>query len=90
MMPISRDEHVKWAKHRALEYVEAGLLEQAVTSMMSDLGKHPETISLGQFCAPQGLRAMMSGDAAKVRSFIEQFADGTGREEGMPDEDQLR
>jgi hypothetical protein len=39
---ISRDEHLEWCKKRALEYLDAGDTRQAFTSMLSDLGKHPE------------------------------------------------
>lgn len=40
MMP--RDEHLEWAKQRALQYLDANDPAQGFTSMMSDLGKHPE------------------------------------------------
>jgi hypothetical protein len=39
---MTRDEHLAWAKQRAHEYVERGQLLEAVTSMISDLRKHPE------------------------------------------------
>ncbi|PYI81706.1 MAG: hypothetical protein DME26_19380 [Verrucomicrobia bacterium] len=53
---MTRDEHLEWAKRRALEYVEAARYEQvatryervrelllaAFTSLGSDLAKHPE------------------------------------------------
>lgn len=39
---MSRDEHLEWAKKRALEYLDAGDLNNAYTSMMSDLHKHPD------------------------------------------------
>ena len=35
----TRAEHLAWCKKRALEYVDAGDLLQAYTSMASDLGK---------------------------------------------------
>lgn len=41
----TREEHLAWCKQRALEYVELGDYNQALTSMMSDLGKHPGTAS---------------------------------------------
>ena len=37
-----RDEHLDWCKQRALVYLDAGDSRQAFTSMLSDLGKHPE------------------------------------------------
>lgn len=39
---MRRDEHLAWAKERALEYVDAGDLTQAAASMNSDLSKHPD------------------------------------------------
>ena len=42
---MTREEHLAWAKKRALEYVDAGDLEQAINSMGSDLMKHPDWAS---------------------------------------------
>lgn len=39
---MTRQEHLDWAKRRALEYVDQGELQDAISSMMSDLGKHDE------------------------------------------------
>jgi hypothetical protein len=39
---MSQDEHLEWAKKRALEYLDAGDTKNAFTSMMSDLSKHPD------------------------------------------------
>jgi hypothetical protein len=39
---ITREEHIEWCKKRALEYLDAGDLSQAFTSMLSDVHKHPE------------------------------------------------
>lgn len=39
----SRADHLVWCKERALEYVDAGDLQQAFASIASDLNKHPET-----------------------------------------------
>jgi hypothetical protein len=39
---MTREEHLEWAKKRALEYLDAHNPTQGFTSMMSDLGKHPE------------------------------------------------
>ena len=38
----TREEHLAWAKERALEYWRQGDLGNAVASMGSDLDKHPE------------------------------------------------
>ena len=40
---ITREEHLDWCKQRAREYCEIGDTINALTSMFSDLGKHPET-----------------------------------------------
>lgn len=40
---MNRAEHLAWCKQRALEYVDAGDLNNAFTSMASDMRKHPET-----------------------------------------------
>jgi len=49
---MDRNEHLQWCKDRAMEYVERGDLENAFSSMVSDVKKHPELethcgISLG-------------------------------------------
>ena len=41
-MMMTQDEHLEWAKKRALEYLDAGDTRNAFTSMLSDLCKHPE------------------------------------------------
>lgn len=40
---MNRAEHLQWCKDRAIEYVNAGDLKNAFTSMVSDIMKHPET-----------------------------------------------
>jgi hypothetical protein len=39
---MTRAEHLAWAKQRALEYLDRGEWNNAVNSMLSDLGKHEE------------------------------------------------
>ena len=71
---MTRAEHLKWCKRRATEYINVGDLDQAYTSMISDLGGHPETsnhsaIKLGMM--------LMMGDHlntdVKMRDFIDGF-----------------
>lgn len=72
----TRAEHLQFCKDRAMEYVNAGDLLNAVTSMMSDLGKHPETESTGKSLAMLGLMAAQqaqSGDRAGVIRYIQGF-----------------
>jgi hypothetical protein len=74
MADETRDEHLAWCKARALEYLDHGDLAQAVTSMTSDLGKHPETrLDLDAGAHLSMIRAVMDDDAAKVRGWIEGF-----------------
>lgn len=40
---VTRQEHLNWCKQRAMEYVNAGDLQQGFTSMCSDLMKHEDT-----------------------------------------------
>lgn len=42
-LSTTRTEHLQWAKDRALEYADRGDLAQAMSSLGSDLNKHPET-----------------------------------------------
>lgn len=72
---MERAEHVRWAKTRALEYLDQGDLGQALASMVSDLGKHPETESLGGMLAPLGMFEVMRGDAEGLRRWVTGFAE---------------
>ncbi len=71
---MTRQEHIQWCKDRALEYVERGLLGEAVASMLSDLKKHDETRE--HAAIPLTMDLMMSGHLATpedVRRHIEGF-----------------
>lgn len=71
----TREEHLQWCKDRALEYVDQGELQQAMTSLMSDLRKHPETAGHG--AVPLMMGMAMSGHLdtpGEMRKFIEGFA----------------
>lgn len=70
---MDRQEHLDWCKERALEYVERGELADAVASMMSDLGKHPETECNNPTLAAFGMMAVMQKDPEGVRRFITGF-----------------
>lgn len=71
---MTRAEHLEWCKKRAREYLDDGDVKNAVTSMLSDLSKHPETkdMSMGGF-AQVGIHAIMRLDVAFARRFIEGF-----------------
>ena len=71
----TRAEHMRWAKDRALEYVNSGDLNEALASMTSDLGKHPET--QGHMAIGLGISMAASGHlstASEMRKFIEGYA----------------
>ena len=71
---MTRAEHLQWAKARALEYVEAGDIEQAFSSMASDLNKHDET--MGHPGVQMGMMLLIGGhlsQSEKMREFIEGF-----------------
>ena len=73
---MTREEHMKWCKDRAMEYVKEGDLLNAVASMMYDLEKHPETSAKVGAMAMLGFLAMQeaqSGDRDGVVRYIEGF-----------------
>jgi hypothetical protein len=71
-MTRTRDEHLDWAKARALEYLDAGDLANAVSSMGSDLGKHPE-LKPNAGLVVYALHLVMRHDRDGVRRWIEGF-----------------
>lgn len=69
---MTRAEHLAWAKERALEYVEAGQLGQAVNSMISDLSKHHELMPGIARVAQKGARLLLDGGgSADIIAWIE-------------------
>ena len=72
---MNREEHLKWCKDRAMEYVRAGNFNEAVASMLSDLGKHEETKSSSTgACASLGMMALMTGPTSeKITRFVQGF-----------------
>lgn len=72
---MTRAEHFAWCKQRAVEYVERGELANAVTSMLSDLSKHPGTAaSADGICAQIGMFELMNGPTrAKITKYIQGF-----------------
>jgi len=68
---MNRQEHLKWCKQRALEYVDRNELTQAYTSFISDLGKHDETCN--HPAIRMGVGLMMVGNLNtpdEMRKFI--------------------
>jgi hypothetical protein len=69
----TREEHLAWAKERALAYLPADP-QQAFDSIVSDLGKHPETE--GHRGLDLGMRLLLNGqmnDPEKMREWIAGF-----------------
>lgn len=71
----TRQEHVDWCKKRALEYAAMGDNEQAMMSMVSDLGKHPETENSVFVATELGMGLMISGHLS-TRKQIEDWING--------------
>ena len=72
----TRAEHVQFCKDTAMKYVERGELLEAVTAMMSDMDKHPETSGSKGSLAMLGMLAAMQaqrGDREGVVRFIQGF-----------------
>ncbi len=66
---MTRAEHLEWAKERALEYWSVGDLANAVTSMISDMGKHDD-LKVSPLLMQLGMMELMRGDQHGVRSWI--------------------
>lgn len=71
---MTRDEHMAWAKQRAMEYFDEGDLINAVCSMLSDLKKHPELEDhMGATMGSSILFAGFLRTPREVRKWIEGF-----------------
>ena len=70
---LSRDEHLAWAKERALRYLDAGNLADAFASMVSDLDKHADFRQITAAIGPVGMLYVMNRDARNLRRWIEGF-----------------
>jgi hypothetical protein len=68
----TREEHLEWCKQRAREYLQHGDVKNAVTSMLSDLGKHPQT-KPNHHLALLGLLYIKDDDVRGASRFIEGF-----------------
>jgi hypothetical protein len=72
-LTATRDEHLAWCKREAMAYWNAGDLKNAVASMMSDMGKHPETSGHSPVLDELAFRYLLDEDAEGVRRWIEGF-----------------
>lgn len=71
---MTRAEHLRWAKDRALEYAAMGDTSQTLASLGSDLNKHPDTaghagLELGTMLAMGGFLST----AEELREWVEGF-----------------
>lgn len=78
---MTRDEHLKWAKERALAIVGTGAvmaLYDALASLVSDFAKFEGglfdwTTIAGLTVGKAGVEAAQSGDCDRMRNWIEGF-----------------
>lgn len=70
---MTRSEHLERCKRTARDYLDRGQLQDAVTAMLSDLQKHPETRGDNPYLTLLGMQAILSGDVERCRRFIEGF-----------------
>lgn len=70
---MDRQSHLEWCKKRAHEYLARGDVQNAVTSMLSDMNKHPETALKSPALSMLGMLAIQSGSASEARRFIDGF-----------------
>ena len=73
-MSRDRTEHLAWCKEQALEYLDRGDVKNAITSMLSDMNKHPETrLPNGSPMIAMGMLAIMTNDVDEAHRFIVGF-----------------
>ncbi len=70
---MDRRSHLEWCKKRAHEYLARGDIRNGVTSMLSDLNKHPETALNTPTLAMLGMMAIQSGSMADAKRFVDGF-----------------
>jgi hypothetical protein len=71
---VTRDQHLASCKSRALEYVDAGDLTNAIASMGSDLKNHPDTDNPAlEGLVRIGMMYVTDGNKAAVQRWIEGF-----------------
>jgi hypothetical protein len=64
----TREEHLAWAKARAADYLQAGEVEQAFTSLVSDLRKHSGTRDLVMEVGEKSLQGL---NEMAARAYVE-------------------
>jgi Rps23 Pro-64 3,4-dihydroxylase Tpa1-like proline 4-hydroxylase len=69
---MTRDEHLAWAKQRALEYLDRGDVTNAIASMVSDVQKCDE-LKCHLTLMAVGMLTAMHNDSMAARRWIEGF-----------------
>lgn len=70
----TREEHLLMCKQRALEYIEHGLVDEAMASFSNDMNQHPGTNN--NIAILLGVMLWMNGKLAtqeSMKKFIEGF-----------------
>ena len=71
---MNRQEHLQWCKDRANAYLDEGDIQNGITSMLSDMNKHPKTrLNDGGALAMLGVFEMERNDLASARRFVDGF-----------------
>ena len=68
----TRQEHLQWCKDRANEYIKTGDGQGAMSSMISDLGKHDGTVGSVQI-GFMLMTATSAHDLGAVKRFVDGF-----------------
>lgn len=74
MVNTSRQEHLAWCKQRAEEELAASDVSLALASLISDLGKHPDTADAAKTVAELGMTLAVAGfldTPEQMREFID-------------------
>ncbi|MEA2919499.1 MAG: hypothetical protein QOJ15_11580 [Bradyrhizobium sp.] len=72
---MTRVEHIEWCKRRAYKYLERGMNDQAVASMLYDMSTHPEC-NISPLMSRLGDVAAKSNKREVVSVFIESVGKG--------------
>lgn len=71
---MTREEHLRWSKERAIKYIEGGVFMEAIESMVADLRQHPELKD--HLSIELGITQLMAGmlhNPTDMRRFINSF-----------------
>jgi hypothetical protein len=69
---MTREEHVEWCKARAMEYYNQGDMQNAVTSMASDMNKREDT-RVAHVLIMLGMLHLTNHDDREIKRWIEGF-----------------